>query len=243
VGEPTLHVVFGSSPSGIVRQAVTKLGRNDFVITFHDDLSLGPINYDRPEVRAAWLNRELGMFDWLEFVEDDEDLCLRCHGYPGRLVAWYNPGNVGSYAGFQWWIAQIGRTPCAVLCDPRLNDHNVDAMADLFGQEVELSDEARARHHAEWLELEQDNAVLRILYENRLWSVPLEYFDEAILGLVPPEWQSVLRVLYATFVNYGFGLNEEFVRSRLRVLHRAGAIEWRGGRTFPPYGDVRLAAH
>jgi hypothetical protein len=221
------------------------MGRKDFVAAFYDDLSVGPIDYDDPIERAAWLNRELGMFDWLEFVEKDNDLALRCHAWSGPIVAWYNPGDARSYAGFQWWISQIGRTACAVLCEPDLNLHGVDAITDRIGHAVNLSDEARTRHHAEWLVMEQDNALLRIIHDNRLISVPLEYFDEAILGFMREEWQTTMRVVGQAMVTIAQSLHhvldDMFVMSRLRALHGAGMVEWSGDRELSLKDHVRLA--
>jgi len=53
-----LHIVFGESAGGSLRQAVLQARRKDQVIAFWDNLSFGPIDPPDPADRAAWVRKE-----------------------------------------------------------------------------------------------------------------------------------------------------------------------------------------
>jgi uncharacterized protein DUF3658/uncharacterized protein DUF1835 len=56
-----LHIVFGESAGGCLRQALRQARRKDMVIAFWDDLSFGPINPPDLADRAAWVRKEIGL--------------------------------------------------------------------------------------------------------------------------------------------------------------------------------------
>ena len=239
-----LHVVFGSSPAGIVRQALSELGRRERVLDLMDNLSLGPIASDDPEVRGSWLDKELGQYDWQEIVREDANLPIKTIAEQNCLVAWYAPNRAESFAGFQWWLSQIDGGPVSIMNVPDLHFHGTDAMMKLIDQEVDLSDAERERHQAEWQTLITENAPLRIVQDGCLLSVTLEYFDDLIVGFVSNEWRSTVRVVGDAFstigIKTGHFIDDLFTCSRLRALAGSGAIEWDGDGSDMRGCKVRL---
>lgn len=240
----TLHVVFGSSPAGIVRRALRELGRQDRVLDLMDDLSLGPISPYNPEARGKWLNSELGEYDWQDFVKKDSSLPQRSQSHFGRLVAWYAPNRACSYAGFQWWLSHMDDAQCAIMNVPDLHFQNTEAVVNLVGQETDLSPSARNQHQREWQAMKNENALLRIVDDGRLISASLDIFDHLIIQFVDRDWQDVTRVVGNAFstisIETGHFIDDLFVGSRLRSLATAGKIEWDGNSRDARTSKVRL---
>lgn len=240
----TLHVVFGSSPAGIVRRALHELGRQELVLALLDDLSLGPIDPYDPTARGIWLEEQLGEFDWRDFVREDSELPIKSISHAGRIVAWYAPNRACSYAGFQWWLSQINDTQCAIMSVPDLHFKNTDAMLALVGQEIDLKPSARDRHLREWQILKNENAQLRVVEDGRLTSVSLDFFDHSIIQFVPDDWQDVMRVVGNSFstisIETGHFIDDLFVCSRLRALAEIGAIEWDGSKDDVRASKIRV---
>lgn len=245
--EPTLHIVFGLSPAGVIRHALSNLGRREEVLDLADNFSLGPIASDDPEARGLWLNNVLGEYDWREIVENESTLPLKTLSRPLRIIAWYAPNRAESFAGFHWWLSQIDRTPCSIVSVPDLHFNGTEAMMALVDQETALSESDRDRHQAEWQRLKEEDAPLRIIIDSRLASAPLDYFDDFIIDFVLPEWQSTMRVVGEAFstlsLKTGHSIDALFTFSRLRALSASGAIEWEGGTNDMRSSKVRLASN
>lgn len=243
---PYLHVVFGSSPAGILRRALFELDLQDNVLDLMDVLNVGPIATDNPDVRGEWLNSELGEYDWRELAREDAKLPIKSIQHESRLVAWYAPNRAESFAGFQWWLSQIDRKPVSIMSVPDLHFQGTDAIVSLVGQEIELSEEDRDRHQAEWRTLRNENASLRIVQDGILVSAPLDYFDKLILGFVSSEWRPAMRVVGDAFYTIGVEtdhfIDDLFTFSRLRALSRLGGVEWDGDISDRRGSKVRLVA-
>jgi hypothetical protein len=246
VDNPYLHVVFGSSPAGILRRALYELDLQDKVLDLLDYLSVGPIADADYAVRGEWLNSELGEYDWRESLREDAKLPMKSIQHKSRLIAWYAPNRAESYAGFQWWLSQIDKKAVSIMNVPDLHFQGTDAMVSLVGQEMELSEEERRRHHAEWHALKNENALLRIIQDGSLVSAPLEYFDILILGFVSSEWRPAMRVVGDAFstisIETGHFIGDLFTFSRLRALSRSGRVEWDGDISDREGSKVRIAA-
>jgi hypothetical protein len=246
VDNPYLHVVFGSSPAGILRRALYELDQQDKVLDILDVLNVGPISTDNPAVRGEWLNSELGEYDWRAFLRKDAKLPMKSIQHKSRLIAWYAPNRADSYAGFQWWLSQIDKKAVFIMSVPDLHFQGTDAMESLVGQEIELSVQQRGRHQAEWRALKNENAPLRIVQDGSLVSAPIDYFDKLILEFVSSEWRTAMRVVgdacHTISIETGHFIGDLFTFSRLRALSRSGVVEWYGDISDRCGSKVRLAA-
>lgn len=229
---PRLHIVFGLSPAGILRQALSSLGLREQVLDIMDDLSLGPIACGSLEGRAEWLTSELGTYHWLEVLRRDAELPARSSEGNRHVVAWYAPNRADSLAGFMWWLSQMGLTKISIMRVPDLSFKGVVAMMKLVGQQVPLADDERASLQSEWRALRSENALLRVFQNGRLQSASLDYFDNLILDFASCEWRPAMRVVGDAFstisLDTGHFIDDEFTSSRLRALAGSGVIEWDG---------------
>lgn len=243
LGNAYLHVVFGLSPAGTLRRALSELGRREQVLDLMDVLSVGPIASDSLESRAEWLSSELGSDDWLDGLKEDAELPARSSEDNRHVVAWYAPNRADSLAGFLWWLSQMGRAEISTMCVPDLGLQGHEAIMKLVGQQVYLADDERESLQAEWRALRSENALLRIVQNGHLKSASIDYFDDLILNFVPSEWRLAMRVVGDAFstigLDTGHDILPEFTFSRLRFLAGSGAIEWNGALTDMRRSQVR----
>ena len=85
----SLHIVFGESAGGTLRQAMAQSGLSEEVIAFPDDLSFGPINPPDPTRRIAWAKRELGYSRVHETLTDEtKKFWIYALWTPARRIIW-----------------------------------------------------------------------------------------------------------------------------------------------------------
>lgn len=227
------HLVFCPSTSGIVRQALAQTGRRDRVLTMIDQWDFGPVGTDDPEVRGNWLNAAWCETGWPEMLREDFDLPAKSMQPAQRMVAWYAPERAAQRANFLWWLAQVDGVAVYEMAVPELSFMNVGAVADLLGREQLLPDCRRSSLTAIWAGLRSENAMLRIVENDRLVSADVDVFDALIFAFVPSDWQRTIRFVGDTFstmcLETGHWIDDRFVCYRLRAMARFGKVEWSGG--------------
>lgn len=135
-GGDVLHIVFGESAGGSLRQAMRQARRKGKVIAFWDDLSFGPINPPDPADRAVWSRKELGLpveefgFSFernVRIISDDPPSSARklktevpefwgkvLSAKAGRVI-WTCRRSAHEYAGFLECVWQLGDEPFDVV--------------------------------------------------------------------------------------------------------------------------------
>jgi Domain of unknown function (DUF1835) len=112
---PVVHVVFGMSAAGSLRHALEQIGRKERVIGQPDDLSFGPITYDRSLERLDWIDDELAYEDYREVVEFDNLFwgeATSANVYP---IAWVNRRCAREYAGFLQFLWRVSQSDFGVI--------------------------------------------------------------------------------------------------------------------------------
>lgn len=257
-----LHVTFGPSAAGSLKQALELVGRTDRVIWDDDDLGYGPIEPHAVERRAAFETDALGhVLDenhyaisvafWDEAVSTD-----------ATVVAWISRRCVREYAGWHALVARrTGPTQLVDVADVAFTDrdgapspatslcfgfvrHDQIVEHRLFETARALTDLEEARLRATWARLGTENAALRILDDGALVSAPLAAFDARILACTSPDWQSSDRLVGTAWHRIGasaYQTSDTFVWARLRALEAAGVLEARGDRGSMHDSELRLA--
>src|ERR1700759_2366171 len=110
-----LHVVFPPSGAGSLRQALKDAGRNDQVVAYFDNLCFGPIDPPDPQVRAKWVEAELGWTGWEEITARSEKFWQNACSHDNRKIAWLSRRSGQEYAGFLEWLWRLGDAPCEVV--------------------------------------------------------------------------------------------------------------------------------
>lgn len=230
--KPQLHVVFGASAAGTLRQALKVTKRAGLVIAPLDDFSFGPIETDDAEVRARWVESELGYSAWEEFSDESVPVLKASQEATEPLIAWVSPDSAHSVAGFLWWLSFMADKPCLVLDVPLLSLLGPDALGELLDKAEPLSDARRANELVLWKQLKRENAPLRILSEGKLISAPMDYFDSALFGHITEKWQKMAMIVGRTLVEFSqsgvFQTGDLVLAARLVRLAETGILEWQG---------------
>lgn len=227
------HLVFCPSASGLVRQAVARMGRRDWVLTMMDQRYFGPLAAEDPDGRGNWLNASWCETGWPELLREDFRLPEISRQRGPRLVAWYAPEQAAQFANFLWWLAQVDGVAVHEMAVPELGFKNVAAIAELLGGEQLLREERRTSLTETWARLRSEDALLRIMEDDRLVSADVDVFDALILDFVPFAWERTIRVVGDTFsticAETGHYFDDRFVCYRLRAMAQSGSVEWSGG--------------
>jgi len=247
--KPTLHVVFNMSAAGGVRQALSRVGRNERVLGFPDDLSFGPINPPSARSRQSWVENELG-YDFDEVVQMADQFWVEAMS-PGALpIAWVSRHNAAEYSAFLEFVWRQGDSPFGVVDFTGIE--YADKGAPLIAArslglvppdqivEARLFDQQKALRPSEigafrdvWRRLRQENAPLRVVDETGLVSAPITHFDDAIVSLASGDWQNGARLVGTTIGNLiehpPYQCPSDIVLwGRLRALGEAGVLEISG---------------
>jgi len=234
---PRLHVMFGGSGAGSLRQALSRAGRDEPVVHHDDSFAFGPINPANVQDRAEWVADKFELDGWAE-VSAGFGPVLEASCSAGIIpVAWFSRNDTQSFTGFLEWLWCMGSLPCEVM-DTTFQDRpssiSLEKFLDLglFDRSVPLKDEERASFRALWGKLKSENAPLRILNGDGLVSAPLDVFESLILLHARPDWQKsrVLagRVLAKWSEDHCYQQGDIFLASRIRVLATSDRLEWVG---------------
>lgn len=238
-----IHIVFGSSGAGMLRQLLVSRGIRQRVVDLHDRLHWGPISSGHFQSRGAWLDQhspcELGSHGWLN--EATAKFCQRVEADDDRLI-WVAPRCASELSGLCWFLAQFGGAGARmVIADyplrgwneapPRLGMLDEKAMGELFDGTPSAWDEQRFPEDR-WFGLMAEDALLRIVDAGKLRSAPENFFDDFIWQQVPDRPTNVRRVVGNTMAasfDLENSLHDDFVIWRLRELFRQGKIRSEGG--------------
>ena len=245
----TLHVTFGSSAAGSLREALAHIGRDEPVRALPDDLGVGPIAPPMTgESRVDWCLGAIG--EDHEVIADLDAFWAEVADPDLSIVAWMSSRSVRELSGL---LALVSRRDAGLRVidvahvpfvgrdgQPRpmtgqsfgFVRHDQIVGHRLLDQAAPLSPEQLSRHRAAWARLEREDADLRVLGETGLLSVPLTHFDDVIRACVTSEWQRCALVVgeawNAASPGPYYQASDAFVWFRLLELIDAGAFEGDG---------------
>ena len=263
-----LHILFNTSAAADLRMALKESGRSDRVVSLMDSLSFGPINPPEGELRARWVEEELGYSDWEEVTHEAALFWTQATAPADRKIAWMSRRSVQEYSGFLEWLSRMGDEPfelidltdvMVVACD-RDDKPTAAHLAvslgllpayqilenGLLDRAEPISPVVRDRYRKLWARLRAENAAFRVLADDSLVSAPLTHFDPLLLSHVRPEWQKAAMVIGGALADFldtsliQFGDLE--LAARLRALAAAGQLESQGDLMNIRHSEVRLPA-
>ena len=257
-----LHVAFGESAGGSLRQALHGARRKDRIIVCPENLSFGPIDL-KPSARMAWTERELGLrcaaSHRAAFVK-------RCNAFwdkalsRARRVVWVSRRSASEYAGFLEVVWRFGdesfevvdltdieiawpdEKPAPLLSLGELNPDRLRENA-LWDRAAPLGTAARDRYREMWRVLRAENAPFRIVAGDDLISAPITVYDELLLSCATDEWRSAAYIIGDTFGvtrDRGLDVGDLVLLGRVRALVAAGRLELQGNLSEMRFGKVRL---
>ena len=263
----TLHIVFSLSAAHDLGKALAELGQPDEVLAFSDDLSFGPINPPDSDLRAQWVESELGWTGWEEVGEQDQAFWAGARSNQCRRIAWMSRRSTHEYANFLEFVWRLGDAPCDVvdLTDVLVTGREENGQgsaprlagalallpayqiveANLLERAQPLTKPLLERYRIAWRTLRAENAPLRVLRDDlELVSAPISFFDEQLVSYVKQSWLKAARIVgetLAAFMNEArFQTGDLVLASRLRALAAAGRLEAKGDLSQLMYSEVRL---
>jgi hypothetical protein len=267
VTKPVLHVLFGPSAAGSLRQGLALAGRQDQVASLYDDLAFGPIiNPANAAERIEWVENELGYTDWDDVAAATEPLIAASLLPDIRPVAWFSRRDARDYAGFLWWLTQLGDAPCDIIdvTELTVTYHGKDGrprspelavspslllphhMSDLLDHAAPLDPAKRRQYRDLWQRLMSENAPLRVIGAGGLVSAPITHFDPLILSCATSAWLKMARVVGEALARSWDGdlhqTGDLVLAARARALAEAGALEWRGDLASMHACEIRRPA-
>lgn len=262
-----IHIVFGEAGEIELRDALRRLGREDRVLEFPDDLGFGPIDPADAVTRAKWVAETLEDADWQEIVAPVNAFWAEVLSGAARHVVWFSRRVTRDYIGFLYYLSRIGDRPCDVVdmteatVPVRRSDGSVRGRrraicasftesyqfvdGNLFSLAAPLTEETRAAHRKVWEKLRAENAPLRVVTEDlQIVSASLSYFDAAMFRQMQPRFLKAARIIgFMLAAKWDLDIYEAgdfFLSRRLLMLARAGAIEAKGDLRRIAFSEVRL---
>jgi len=261
----TIHVVFGERAQDVLRLALEAAKRNDEVICCPHDLRCGPINPPEYANRAPWQKAEPGLSPgeceiyWYEANAFWRSL----ESTAARRIIWFSRRSSLEYAGFLECVSRLaaGSFEAVDLTDARRPRHSPDpgegsqffcGLGDMEPSDVHaFLDGARIltapedqNYRAIWIRLREEDSGLRIAQGENLISVPVTFFDEALVAAAVNHWRKVARivlmVLHRSLREPEFEVSPLFLQSRIRALVKAGRLQSEGNLFEMGYSEVRL---
>jgi len=263
--KPVVHVVFGLSAAGSLREAIEQLGLDQTVIGLADDLSYGPIDAPAAGPRVEWIAETLGYDGFAEWEEPIDLFWKQATDSDVLPVAWVSRRCASEYSGFLEFVRRIGEQPFRVVditdiefawpseppgpqtwIAPTFGVVGVGLMIDagLIDRQTTLSETEIEAYRSTWEKLRAENAAFRVVTGQGLFSAPITHFDDIIRSSVTNDWQRCTRVVHAALGK----LSEDNFRqcgdlvlwSRVTTLVDEGVLEMQGDEMWMSKSSVRL---
>lgn len=260
-----LHVCSDLSAAGCLRQTLKALNRNERVISFGDNLAMGPISDVGGLERKAWF---LSFFN----MEDGSQLAFweSCNAFWDRardaansgLTVWLSRRCTREVAWFSQLMAILPSETKFDLIDftnefpPGPGESGSFTRAIGLGvlnpkrleRGFEISTRVAVRDFSadieQWKILQAENAPLRVFRNMQLVSAAVDYFDATLLKYATENWQSAARVVGASLVDDEIQpgtieVGDSWLFDRLWNLIESGRLE-ANDEILGPRAGVRL---
>ena len=253
----TLHVVFGLSAAGSIREALKRIDRPDKVVGLIDDFSCGPTDSSDMKARQAFDEDVLG------YDLEDEDVRKMRKAFwrksldpKQRRIVWLSRWSAIEYCNFLVWLEQNGDAPFDLvdLTDTSLPGHRDPSVFkpvmctalvgaeqfvqhQLWDRAVPFSEQQRSDSMRLWGRLRSEDAPLRVITPAGLVSAPIEQFDADLLSRVNDDWtdarqvvgRTMVAAMYDSFREGGvYQCGDLLLFSRVRSFVEAGVLKKKG---------------
>lgn len=265
--KPVVHVVFGMSAAGSLRQAIAQLKLDQTVIGLPDDLSFGPINPPTSELRAKWIEDILGYDNFEEYGQRSDLFWSQATDYTIAPIVLVCRRSAQEYSGFLEFLWKIGNYPFRVVditevefvtpqwrsgpptwISPTFGyiDHTRIISAGLIDRQSVLDEQQIAAYREMWKRRRAENAPFRVVSDQGLSSAPITHFDGVLSSCVTAEWRKSSLVVSEAIgrleANRFDQCGDLVLWSRVRALANEGIFEMKGDGSVMRNSVVRLAS-
>lgn len=235
------HVTFSESFRRTLAVAFDVAGISEPILACPDDYSFGPLGSS--EERCRFREEELGYecTDLVQRIDAFWDAVSRIA--PASRVAWFHKRSAREHSNFMEYLART-RAGVDVVEVNDIYSGDVIAVHELREQVVNWPTSAVLRRVQEWEHLVSQGSLLRIVSNEALTSVGLDFFDNAIIGALTDDWLRADRLLGDLLAQltttYGAAQTSfDFLWSRLGILMERGTVEGYGEGYAAPDTLVR----
>ena len=190
----------------------------------------------------AWLDRNStyeDSWDWL--IETVDEFRAAAAGIEDPIV-WVAPRNANELTGLFWYAHHVGIDGVQIKIadfslaggwrnEPPLSlgELPVEMLGLVLDRPAEPWNPRRFPLDT-WIELVREAALLRVVLDGQLKSVPADFFDQALLKNASAAWTPFYRIIGQTMADASdhHRIDDSFLRWRLSELVRAGELELDG---------------
>ncbi|RYM05211.1 DUF1835 domain-containing protein [Sporolactobacillus sp. THM7-7] len=254
-----VHIIFGDSASGSLKFGLNQFGLTGHkkqVITFPDALSIGPVwKMDQPKglkQRGAWMERHQMIFDEdaSEYENQLSEACSAIRSIPEELpIIIWTGNNANEQTGLRLALSLLkGKTneiriintssffssdhaPVTPISTGEIQPETLMTIYKKNRNAALLTMEGRNTFENQWKELAATKEVLRIWEDEKVRSVPEDYFDALILKAAK-HLQHKDRMLCMRLIGEVIGeirdtqsIDDFYIEYRIRQLTRNGVLE------------------
>ncbi|MEU7146122.1 DUF3658 domain-containing protein [Nocardia sp. NPDC046473] len=233
----TVHIAPNATSAAAIRAALNVLGDQVAdVVTYHDDLSCGPIG--RGDRRAWWMatfTGDMGRDCLCLWNSLDADLSpLAADDPDAQLIAWVGRRSAQEYANYLFLTDRFRTRPLYTIevtgpADGTDGGGVVSALAPgeigaYLKSERLLGDN---EHHAmaeHWTMLCAEEAPFRVVSESALVSAPIDQFDNSLLAHIDSKPKPMTQAISEAMAEHRFQVADYVLQQRLITLIDTGAI-------------------
>lgn len=258
----SLHVVFGQSAAGSIREALRSVGRLEGVIGCPDDLSFGPINPPDIDLRRDWAGTVLNL-EYDEVASIADAFWTAATSADVLPVAWVCSTCAIEQAGFLEFVWRMAdrsfdivdatgievptlRSPWQAFRPSSLGVILPEQIvaSGLPDRQRPYSLDRASASTALWGELREQNAPFRVVKGGRLVSAPVTVFDTYLEQNASLDWQVAARLVGNTMWNLlnlapdPQCVSDMVLFGRMIALGETGALDVEG--SGPSMRDYRV---
>jgi len=212
-----LHVAPGDSAGGSLKEAIRTAGYEQEVLSFHDDLSHGPIAWGTSRERAAWwshiheprLPEHFEAF-WHRLETADAELVIWFGRHAASELAFFlaladrlgeRPYDIVDVTDLQWTIPRPDGTSATTRPAGAVGVVPTDRLMAQLGTARPISPQEAHDAAQLWQHLRTQNAPFRVVTPTGLASTPIDHFDSSILDQAAREWRKAAYVIGSTMAH------------------------------------------
>jgi Protein of unknown function/Domain of unknown function (DUF1835) len=259
--ENRFHIVFGSAAQNTLIETLRSVGREEMVVAYPDDLSVGPIDGESAAERAEWMVQEFGppCAGFRALPTELEAFWGAFRSANATPVIWFTRRSARDYSGFLELLRHLTDAPCQIVDlsgDEFVTRKQPDGPGQLkiflsLGEmpppvlpSVQiLSPLQRDRYRQIWSILRTENAPFRVLADGGLDSAPISFFDDTLLSAASSDWQKIARTIgefyFMSLEDNALAVDDRVLAGRIRALVAVGALECRGNIDNIRAGEIR----
>lgn len=263
-----IHLVCGESPAGSLAYGLGR--KKHFIIGLPDFLAYGPlVNLHEKEGfrrRHEWLIDRINMeMDEYE-TEYEPRFCKtveQIKHLPENLPIYiWTAANANEQTGLRFFLyllknhaneVYVIHTTAAYPDEPSIHTGEImpEKLRAIFaGNKMNpLTEEERQAYEEEWLHLSKTDGVLRVWQDNKIVTVPEDYYDKYIIETVKlrhrkqkeADFIKAARIIGEIYGRFAGHIDDAFLEYRLRSLIYQGVLAIKGVPKGLRYYSVKLA--